>query len=135
VLGYVAKVQLAAQRILAGHPYGGLFALYALFHRPELFIGYFADSPSLSFGNRITFTYEEQFGADHTALPFRLYLGVGGKEELIDNPMVSDYIELPARLEHRKDKGFVLTRHFVEGRGHCAFTATMFQAGLQTVFS
>lgn len=122
-----------ARRVLAGHSYGGLFTLYALFHRPELFAGYVAGSPSLFFGDRVTFAYEEVFAAGRTELPVRLYLGVGGKEERVDDPMVSDLVQLVARLESRNYAGLALTRHIVDGIDHCAFTAPTFQAGLQAV--
>lgn len=121
------------QRVLAGHSYGGLVTLYALFHQTEHFAGYVVGSPSLSYGDRVTFVYEEQFAVGRTSLPVKIYLGVGGEEERVDDPMVSDYYQLLARLKGRKYQGLSLTHHVVEGLGHCAFTAPTFQKGFQAV--
>jgi predicted alpha/beta superfamily hydrolase len=124
-----------AIRVLAGHSYGGLFVLYVLFHQPKLFKGYVAGSPSLGYGDKVTFTYETAFAARHKSLPVNLYLGVGGREELVDDTMVSDLYQFAARLESRKYKGLSLTKQIVENCDHCAFTAPTFQAGLQAVLS
>jgi len=42
-------------RALAGISYGGLFTLFALFERVEVFQRYFAGSPSINYGNRVLF--------------------------------------------------------------------------------
>lgn len=124
-----------AARALAGHSLGGLFVLYALFHQPKLFKGYVAGSPFLGYGNKVIFADEMAFAARHTTLPVNLYLGVGGREELIDDPMVSDLYQFAARLESRKYKGLSLTKHIVANCDHMAFTAPTFQVGLQAVLS
>jgi predicted alpha/beta superfamily hydrolase len=122
-------------RVLVGHSLGGLFTLYALFHQPGLFASYVAGSPSLAYGERVTFAYEAAFAEGRTSLPVKLYLGIGGREEQIDDPMVSDFFQFVARLESRKYEGLLLVKHLVENCGHCAFTALTFQAGLQAVLS
>lgn len=124
-----------AARVLVGHSYGGLFTLYALFHQPQLFAGYVAGSPSLFYGDRVTFAYEAGFAEGHRSLPLRLYLGIGGREERVDDPMVSDFFQFVARLESRRYEGLSLTWQIVENCDHCAFTAPTFQAGLQAVLS
>jgi|SRR5579859_828256 len=65
-------------RVLAGHSYGGLFVLYALFHQPRLFNGYVAGSPSLGYGDKVTFEHESQFASTHKSLPVKLYICAGG---------------------------------------------------------
>src|SRR5580692_6186874 len=40
-------------RVLIGHSFGGLFAVYALLNRPEVFKGYLAISPSLWWDDQI----------------------------------------------------------------------------------
>ncbi len=122
-------------RILAGHSYGGLFVLYALFHQPKLFKGYVAGSPSLWYGDRVTFKYESRFAKTHKTLPVKLYLGVGELEEDAESHMVSNTIQFAACLESRKYKGFSLIKQTVSNCDHCAFTAPTFQAGLQAVLA
>ena len=126
---------IPAERILAGHSYGGLFVLYALFHQPKLFKGYVACSPSLHFGDRVTFKHENQFAKTHRTLPVRLYLGMGDQEETPERPYVSNMLQFAARLESRKYKGLSVTKQIVDNCGHCASTAPTFQAGLQAVLS
>ncbi len=57
-----------ASRVLAGYSFGGLFTLYALFHQPHLFKGYIAGSPTLFYGDRVTFTYEAAYAASSVGL-------------------------------------------------------------------
>jgi hypothetical protein len=123
----------STDRILAGHSYGGLFVLYALFHQPTLFKGYVAGSPSLWYGDRVTFKYESRFAKTHKTLPVKLYLGVGDLEEGVQSQMVSNTIQFAACLESRKYRGFSLIKQIVDNCDHCAFTAPTFQAGLQAV--
>ena len=124
-----------AARVLAGHSAGGVFTLYALFHQPDLFAGYSVGSPALYWGNRVTFAYETAFAEGRTSLPVKLYLGIGGREEHVDYPMVSDLFHFVALLESRKYEGLSLTKHIAENCNHCASTAPTFQAGLQAVLS
>ena len=124
-----------AARVLAGHSRGALFVLYALFHQRKLFKGYVANSPALRHGGKVTFRYETAFAGRHKSLPVKLYLGVGGREERVDDPMVSDLYEFAAQIESRKYKGLSLTKHVVEYCDHCECTAPTFQAGFQAVLS
>ena len=126
----------AAARVLAGHSAGGVFALYVLFHQPDLFAGYSVASPALESGDKqseVTFTYEAAFAGSHTSLPVKLYLGIGGLEVKVDDSM--DLFQFAARLESRKYEGLSLTKHIAETCNHCASTAPTFQAGLQAVLS
>ena len=49
-----------AQQTLWGHSYGGLFTLYALFTRPELFSHYIAADPSLWWHNGLMLQYAQR---------------------------------------------------------------------------
>ena len=54
-----------SRRILVGHSYGGLFALFGLFEMPDLFDSLIIGSPTLSYGNRFMFHREEAFAKEH----------------------------------------------------------------------
>lgn len=125
----------SSERVLAGHSYGGLFTLYTLFHRTELFKGYVAASPSLQYGNQVTFTYEQTFAGQHTALPVKLYLSIGECENDVEFPMVANLYQLTACIESRKYEGLALTKHILANCDHCATQAPSFQAGLQAVLT
>jgi predicted alpha/beta superfamily hydrolase len=123
----------SSDRILAGHSFGGLFVLYTLFHQSNLFKGYVASSPSLWYCDQAIFKQERRFAKTNKTLPVKLYLGVGELEEHEESRMVSNVIQLAARLESRKYKGFSLTKHIADNCDHCASIARTFQAGLQAV--
>ena len=123
----------AGKRILAGHSFGGLFTLYALFKRPALFAAYVAASPSFDYGDNPLFGYEAAFAAQHKALPVKLYISAGEREESPDDPTVSSVYRFAGLLESRKYEGLALTRHIIPNCDHCAATAPAFQAGLQAV--
>ncbi len=127
----------AAARVLAGHSAGGLFALYALFHQPDLFAGYSVASPPLDWADRVTFAYEAAFAEGRTSLPVKLYLGIGDHEDPdpTDSDFYRNFFQFIERLESRRYEGLALTRHIAENCNHCASTAPTFQAGLQEVLS
>lgn len=69
-----------AHRILSGSSFGGLFVLYALFEKPELFESYVAISPAVTWDNRYIFTREREFSKSHRRLERRLWLSAGTDE-------------------------------------------------------
>jgi predicted alpha/beta superfamily hydrolase len=103
----------SAARVLAGHSAGGAFALYALFHQPDLFAGYSVASPPLDWGNRVTFAYEAAFAEGRTSLPVKLYFGIGDHEDPdpMDSDFYRDFYQLVERLESRSYVGLSLTKH------------------------
>ncbi len=100
-------------RGLAGYSYGGLFALYALFHAPELFARYFAGSPSMW---DTLFEYEEQYARADAELRGKVFITAGGLE--------TDRLERIRRfmncIESRGYPGLQLRMHVFEGEGHTA---------------
>ncbi len=71
-----------ARLSLAGHSFGGLFALYALFTRPGLFRSHVAGSPSIWWEERAILETRERFlNSPATASPPRLLITVGGEEQ------------------------------------------------------
>lgn len=74
----------AGRLALIGHSFGGLFALHALFTRPEMFDTLVAGSPSIWWNDRAILASEAAFRSRH--LPHggrRLLITVGGDEQLI----------------------------------------------------
>ncbi len=120
-----------ARRILVGHSYGGLFALFGLFTTPDLFNTLIIGSPTLSYGNRFTFQQEEAFAQEHRKLPANVYLYVGEFEESLTNQTVTDTLRLAAILQGREYEGFSLVKHVFPDQNHCEVAAPGFQAGLK----
>ncbi len=119
------------RRILVGHSYGGLFALFGLFTTPDLFDTLIIGSPTLSYGNRFTFQQEEVFAKEHRKLAVKVYLYVGELEEGLDDRTVTDTLRLAAILQGRNYEGFSLVKHMFPDQNHCEVAAPGFQAGLK----
>jgi len=120
-----------AHRTLAGHSYGGLFTLFALFQAPGLFHAYIASSPTLRFKESVMFEYESQFAKRRKKLPAKVHLSIGELEESAEIGGVSNLYRLGALLESRKYKGLFLVKRVFPGEDHCSVIALAFQAGLK----
>lgn len=120
-----------AKRILAGHSYGGLFALYAALQEPDLFASYIAASPYLRDAARTLFTREPEYAASHTDLPTQIYLSAGEFEESADDTTITDLYRLAAALEARNYKGLSLTKQVLPDNNHCEAFVPGLQAGLK----
>lgn len=71
-----------ARETLAGHSYGGLFALHTLFTDPDAFETYVAGSPSIWWNDRYILDEAEAFlAAPPPSAPPRLLITVGGMEQ------------------------------------------------------
>jgi uncharacterized protein len=120
-----------ARRILAGHSYGGLFALFGLFETPDLFDTLVVGSPTLSYGNRFMFQREEAFAKENRKLPVTVYLFAAELEESLDDTTLTDTLRLAAILQGRNYEGLTLVKHVFADQNHCEVAASGFQAGLK----
>ena len=71
---------LPTDRGLFGHSIGGLFALYALVDRPDVFRRYIVSSPSLWWDGAVILQHERRFSQNRTALPRSIFMSVGSEE-------------------------------------------------------
>ncbi len=135
-------------RTLVGHSYGGLFALYALFHAEGTFQRYLALSPALWYGpqwdgQRYIFDLEKAFYEAQdkklAALPARLFLAVGENEPEDDDwgftsPwMVSNVVEFSKVLKRRHYIGLEVETVIIEGLGHMGSFPGALSRGLAEV--
>jgi hypothetical protein len=115
------------ERCLGGYSYGGLFSLYVLFTRPELFTKYFAGSPSIAFGNELLFDLENKFAAMHKDLNIKLCMTVGGKE---DSVMVADMNRMASTLRSRNYPGLSVESFIFPDEGHLSCMPAALMRGL-----
>jgi len=101
----------SSQRGLAGYSYGGLFALYTLFHSPETFGRLFAGSPTMW---DELFTYEEEYSRTHDDLEANLLITVGELEADLHEPIR----RLVDRLHSRAYPRLTLQECTLEGEDH-----------------
>jgi len=113
-------------RILVGGSLGGLFTLYALFTRPELFQGYVAASPSVIFA----WPYEEEFARSKQTINAPVFMSVGGMESAAYQ---NDIMLLHERLASRDylKGGYEFARF--EAMRHDGAIYQAFAEGLQSV--
>jgi predicted alpha/beta superfamily hydrolase len=113
-----------ADRTLLGHSMGANFALYTLFHHPDLFQRCVAASfdPMLD--------QEQAFAEDNDNLPVRLHLIWEG----ISQQDLAGPRSLVDRLTTRGYDGLRITHETVLGT-HCAIVPFAYQSGLVKVFS
>lgn len=120
-------------RTLIGNSFGGLFALYTIFHQPELFQHYIVVSPSIPYYKGVILDDERTYAEHHDDLKVRLYLAFG-EPELDDYnlPYLNPFLEA---LKGRNYPGFRLIEQAIANCDHCAVQAPAFQAGLVAVYS
>jgi len=116
---------------LAGHSFGGLFTLYAMFQKPEIFRNYIACSPSVFYKDQCIFEFEEQYARRRKTLPASLFMSMGELEETPEFPNLSSMYRLSSQLESRKFKRFTLEKRFFPDEDHCTVIAPSLQAGLK----
>jgi predicted alpha/beta superfamily hydrolase len=120
------------QRVLSGASFGGLFALYALFEKPELFSAVVALSPAAGWDNRWLFRKHQEFRESHSQLDKRVWLSVGSDE-------------WPEYFKHNKDffrelrvaayGGLKLETHIIEGEKHAGNKPEAYNRAMRFVFA
>ncbi|SFB86414.1 hypothetical protein SAMN05428997_102384 [Bosea sp. CRIB-10] len=109
-----------ARLSLAGHSFGGLFALYALFTRPGLFRSHVAGSPSIWWDDRVILTTRERFlNSPAAAMSPRLLITVGGEEQSGDeqrDPQRAARLRMARMLDNATEMAEALT---ASGRVAC----------------
>lgn len=109
-------------RGLAGYSYGGLFALYALFHAHGNFRRFFAGSPS--FWEEL-FDFENEYAACHKDLEATLLMTVGGLEADLQEP----FGRMADQLRSRQYPGLELHTWTFPGESHeSAYAASVSRA-------
>jgi predicted alpha/beta superfamily hydrolase len=119
-----------ARRILAGHSYGGLFALQALLREPELFSTLIAASPYLAYADRGTFALEDEYASTHSDLAARLFLSSTINEMGADDSTLADTLLLAQQLEKRNYPGLTVVKKIFTEFNHCEVAPPSFHAGL-----
>lgn len=119
-----------ARRVLAGSSHGGLFTLYALFEKPELFWGYISASPSVGWDDREMFRREKAFRATHSELQGRLWLSSGSEER---PDYVANEVAFFKQLAASRYRGLTLKVHSVAGGRHAGSAAEAYTRALRFI--
>ncbi len=106
------------EKALYGTSFGGLFAVYTLFHEPLLFNRYIIISPSLWWDNELVFKYEKTFAQKNRALNTKIFLSSGEYEEAVD--FGHTFNRFSNQLRASKYKGMELEAVVLEKMSHSA---------------
>lgn len=121
-------------RALGGSSAGGMFCLYSLFTKPELFNAYMAISPAAGWDNRWLFEYEEKFSKANKSLPVSLYMTGGEKEFPWNSDFIKSIIEFDEVLKSRKYSEFRYKFRVLENTYHASSKPEGYNRGMQFIF-
>lgn len=117
-------------RILAGHSFGGLFAVHTLVTRPELFNAYIAVSPSLQWSDQATLKRARAFFAARQELDATLFSSLGDEPGGIGEAFAS-FREL---LAETHIKGFAWDVEQMADEDHGSVVLRSHYFGLRKVY-
>lgn len=118
-------------RVLGGASLGGLFTLYAMYSKPELFQGYVAATPAVVVGNDWLLGYEEEFAKSGKGIKARLYVTGGGNES---PGFLGGILRYNQRVASRKHDGLVYKFRIIEDERHAGMQLESYTRGLRFVF-
>lgn len=118
-------------RALGGVSAGGLFSLFALYERPDLFKRHIAISPYVIFGNGYLFRRDNAYAAKHDSFPARVFIAYGTAEYYLYSDPIKAFQK---KLAARNYKDFELLNWQMEGERHGGVGAEGYVRGLRWVF-
>jgi predicted alpha/beta superfamily hydrolase len=118
-------------RAISGYSLGGLFVLYVLLSKPDLFNRYSAGSPSVNWDNRIIFQYEMDFASNRPSLPLKLFISVGSLEET-ERVQIEEFSTI---FNRRSYDGLDFKMLVLEDETHLSGLAPAIARGIKVIFS
>ncbi len=124
------RYRVQPYRVLAGHSFGGLFAVHALLSRPELFNSYVAVSPSLQWSDDATLKRAQEFFKTRKELHATLFASLGNEPGDIGKSFVA-FKELLAKTQI---KGFESEVQQMTDEDHGSVVLRSHYFGLRKVY-
>ena len=118
-------------RILAGHSFGGLFAIHAMISKPGLFNSYIAVTPSLQWENAEAFKRAEEFLKNQKELKVTLYTSLGNEPGGIGE----NFDKFRELLGRTNIKGFEWQAERMDDEDHGSVVLRSHYSGLRKVFA
>jgi predicted alpha/beta superfamily hydrolase len=119
-------------RVLGGASYGGLFTLYAMYTKPELFQAYIAATPAVVVGNDWLLGYEDAFAKSGKRLAVRLHVSGGGNES---PSFLGGILRYNQRVTSRKHAGLAYEFRLIDGERHAGMQLEAYTRGLRFAFA
>lgn len=124
---------IPGDRTINGYSIGGLFGLYSLFTKPELFNRYVIGSPSLSWNDYSIFNYEENSTEKISDKKINVFISVGSEES--DEKYFNPIDKLVTQIQERNYTGVKLQAKVFDGSTHLMGPPESLTHGLIFVFS
>ena len=118
-------------RVLAGASMGGLFTLYSMYTKPELFQAYIAATPAVVLGDDWLFNYDKTFAESGKPLKARLYVTGGGNES---PAFLGGILRYNQRIAARDYKGLEYQFRIIEDERHAGMQFESYVRGLRFAF-
>jgi predicted alpha/beta superfamily hydrolase len=119
-------------RVLAGASLGGLFTLYSMYAKPELFQAYIAATPAVTLGKDWLFDYEQTFAKAGRPLKTRLFVSVGEYER---PQHVAGIKRFNDRIVSREQGGLAYQFRIIDGERHAGMQLESYVRGLRFAFA
>jgi predicted alpha/beta superfamily hydrolase len=119
------------QRVLAGASLGGLFTLYSMYSKPDLFNAWIAVTPAVVLGNDWLLEQEAKFAAAGRALKGRLHVSMGENEGV---GFVAGILRYNARVQSRKYPDLAYCFRIIDGERHAGMQLEAYTRGIRFVF-
>ena len=119
-------------RALGGSSAGGLFVLYTMFTRPDLFDAYMAVSPATNWDNDWPFKLEEKYHKKHTNLPVSLFMTGAEKEFPVLINGIKRFNEV---LKKRNYNNFRYHFRILDDAYHAGSKPEGYTRGMQFIFA
>jgi predicted alpha/beta superfamily hydrolase len=123
---------LPGDRTINGYSIGGLFGLYSLFTRPEIFKRYIIGSPSLSWDNNSIFNYEESSKDKISDKQIKIFISVGSEES--DEKYFEPIDKLVTQIQERNYPAVKLEAKVFDGSTHLMGPPESLTHGLISIF-
>lgn len=117
-------------RILAGHSFGGLFAIHTMITKPELFNSYIAVSPSLQWSSEATLIKAEEFLKNRKEFNATLFTTLGNEPGAIGD----SFDMFKSALSKSQIKGFDWQAEQMKDEDHGSVVLRSHYLGLRKVY-
>lgn len=121
-----------SHRVLAGASLGGLFTLYSMYSKPELFHGWIAVTPAVVLGNDWLLDYEKKFAEAGRTLKGRLHVTMGENEGV---GFISGILRYNALVNSRKYPDLAYQFRIIDGERHAGMQLEAYTRGLRFIFA
>lgn len=122
-------------RALGGSSLGGLFVLYSMFTRTDLFNAYIAISPAAMWDRGWLIGIEAEYHAKHADLPVSLYL-TGAEKEFSNDPTFIEGIKFFGEVLKKRNYGhFRYEFRVLDDAYHASSKPEGYTRGMQFIFA